>query len=64
MNDKSVTAPTRLLTIREVADYLQVDEKTIRRWIATGDLNAFKLGRQWRVAEKELQNFLRERWTG
>ena len=64
MNDKSVTAPTRLLTIREVADYLQVDEKTIRRWIATGDLNAFKLGRQWRVAERDLQNFLRERWTG
>ncbi len=64
MNDKSVTAPERLLTIREVAAYLQVGEKTIRRWIEADELIAFKLGRQWRVAEKDLQNFLRERWTG
>lgn len=64
MNDKSVTAPARLLTIREVADYLQADEKTIRRWIKARNLPAFKLGRQWRVAEKDLQRFLNERWTG
>ena len=64
MNGKSVTAPARLLTIREVADYLQVDEKTIRRWIEARDLSAFKLGRQWRVAEKDLRRFLNERWTG
>ena len=64
MNDKSVTAPARLLTIREVAGYLQVDEKTIRRWIGARNLPAFKLGRQWRVAEKDLQRFLNERWTG
>ena len=64
MNDKSVTSPARLLTIREVASYCQVDEKTIRRWIEAGNLPAFKLGRQWRVAEKDLRRFLNERWTG
>ncbi len=64
MNDKSVTAAARLLSISEVAGYLQVGEKTIRRWIEADELTAFKLGRQWRVAEKDLQSFLHERWTG
>ena len=64
MNDESVTSSTHLLTIREVAGYCQVDEKTIRRWIKAKELAALKLGRQWRVAEKDLRRFLNERWTG
>ena len=58
------TDELRLLTIREVAGYCQVDEKTIRRWIAAGDLHAFRLGRQLRVSERELRKFLHDRWTG
>jgi len=64
MSDDSVTSPAHLLTIREVAGYCQVDEKTIRRWIEAGNMPAFKLGRQWRVAEKDLRRFLNERWNG
>ncbi len=33
-----------LLTIAEVADRLRVDQKTVRRWISTKALGAFKLG--------------------
>ena len=64
MSSDSVTSPAHLLTIKEVAGYCQVDEKTIRRWIEAGNLSAFKLGRQWRVAEKDFRKFLNERWTG
>ena len=64
MSSDSVTSPAHLLTIREVAGYCQVDEKTIRRWIKAKELAALKLGRQWRVAEKDLRRFLNERWTG
>ena len=45
MNRKPDPLADHLLTIREVAGYCQVDEKTIRRWIEAGNLSAFKLGR-------------------
>jgi excisionase family DNA binding protein len=33
----------RLLTVREVADFLRVDETTVRRWIKSGLLEAVTL---------------------
>ncbi len=61
---KTETRPDRLLTIQEVADHCQVATKTVRRWIDGKELAAFKLGRQWRIADKDLKHFLRERWNG
>lgn len=49
----------QLLTITDVAEVLQVSTKTVRRWIANGDLPAHRLGRQWRIAPAELERFLR-----
>ena len=54
----------RLLTIAEVADRLRVNQKTIRRWIDAKELPAFKLGRQWRISEQNLRQFLQIRWQG
>ena len=54
----------RLRTIQNVADECQVSTKTVRRWIDDGELAAYKLGRQWRIADKDLKHFLRERWNG
>ena len=53
-----------LLTIQEVADRLRVNEKTVRRWIDTQELPAFKLGRQWRISEQDLRRFLQMRRHG
>lgn len=39
----------RLLSTEEVAERLQVDEQTVRRWIKSGKLEAFKPGREWRI---------------
>ena len=44
----------RLLTVREVAQYLQLSEKTVRRRIETGGLVVHRLGRSVRIAEKDL----------
>ncbi len=54
----------RLLTIREVAEYLRVDPKTVRRLIEDGELAAHKIGRQWRISESDLKKYLRDRWRG
>lgn len=52
-----------LLSIENVAERLQLSPKSIRRLIERGELKAYKLGRQWRVSQKDFQTFLRNRWT-
>lgn len=44
----------RLLTIPEVAAYLKISTKTVRRWIERGELHAYRVGRQLRIAEEDL----------
>ncbi len=39
----------RFLSTEEVAERLQVDEQTVRRWIKSGKLEAVKPGREWRI---------------
>lgn len=50
----------RLLTIREVAESLQVSEKTIRRLVSRGELAGFKVGDrgQVRVKSEDLEAYL------
>ena len=58
------TPISTLLTIADVADHLRVNAKTVRRWVATGELPAYKVGRQWRVAEEDLWAFLAKHRCG
>ncbi len=39
----------QFLSTEEVAERLQVDEQTVRRWIKSGKLKAVKPGREWRI---------------
>jgi excisionase family DNA binding protein len=48
-----------LLIIPDVADICRVSTKTVRRWIAAGDLVAIRLGNQWRIAPADLDRFIR-----
>lgn len=48
-----------LMTVRAVADYLGVSQRTIWRWIKDGKLRAFKVGKKSiRVAEDDLKLFI------
>jgi excisionase family DNA binding protein len=49
----------KLLTIKEVANYLRVSERSVLRYIEAGRLKAIKVG-YWRVREKDLENFFAE----
>jgi len=49
----------KLLTIKEVAKYLRVSERSVTRYIEAGRLRAIKVG-YWRVGEKDLQNFMKK----
>jgi excisionase family DNA binding protein len=45
------------LKVEEVAKRLDVDERTIYRYIESGELKAVKIG-GWRIAEDDLEKFI------
>jgi excisionase family DNA binding protein len=50
----------RLLTIADLAEMAQLDERTIRRWISRGWLTAVKRGRVVRIVTTDVEKFLLE----
>ena len=48
----------QLLTLEQVAEYLNVDKFTVYRLLADKDLPAFKVGNQWRFKRKMIENWL------
>lgn len=46
------------LTVEQVATVLGLTEKTVRKYINTGELKAFKLGTSWKITEEDLQAFI------
>jgi excisionase family DNA binding protein len=46
------------MTTHEIADLFKVSEATVRAWIHEGDLPAIRVGREFRVAVKDLEAFV------
>lgn len=59
MTAKPNTNDNKLQTIAEVAEEFRVHDKTIRRWIRSGELRAIRLGRQLRIRPSDKEKFLR-----
>jgi len=47
--------------VHGIAEELGVDVQTVRRWIQSGKLRAFKPGKEYRVREADLEEFLAAR---
>ncbi len=63
MTKSQVRSPEPLLDIPAVAGICNVSEKTIRRWIKAGEMRAARLGNQWRIRPRDLEDFVRGRLT-
>ncbi|MGZ8465817.1 MAG: helix-turn-helix domain-containing protein [Candidatus Binatia bacterium] len=50
--------PEQLLTLEQVADYLNVDKFTVYRLLSDKELPAFKVGNQWRFKRRLIENWL------
>lgn len=50
-----------ILTVTDVAERLQLDPETIRRYINRGDIVAYKIGKEWRIEEDDLMEFIRRK---
>ena len=47
-----------LLTIDEIIKILKVSKMTIYRYIESGKLKAYKLGKEYRIDKKDLEEYL------
>jgi excisionase family DNA binding protein len=53
-----------LLTLDQVAEYLNVDRFTVYRLLAQKELPAFKVGNQWRFKREMVEAWLAKHATG
>ena len=51
----------RFFTVTQVADLLAVSTRSVRRWVANGELFAHKFGRTVRISEIDLRAFVERR---
>lgn len=52
-----------LLSCKEVAAKLAVDERTVRRMAGRGDFpHAFKAGRAWKIPQADVEEFVKKQW--
>lgn len=53
----------RYQTVQELAGRLEVAKATVRQWIKSGELRAINIGKGWRIANADLEHFLKVRET-
>lgn len=56
----SSTSEGEILTIKQVADYLKVTERTIYRLAAAKKIPAFKVGGTWRFSRVDIDSWIKQ----
>ena len=52
---------TDIMTIKEVADYLKLKEKTAYKLVAEGKIPGCMVGGSWRFKKSEIEKWIEER---
>ena len=50
----------QILTVKEVAEYLKINERTVYRMATANKLPAFKVGGSWRFKQAEIERWIKE----
>ena len=53
-----------IMTIKEVAEFLKLKEKTAYALAARGDIPGFKVGGSWRFRKSELEKWIQKQEAG
>lgn len=48
-----------IMTIKELADYLKIAEKTAYRFVSEGKIPGFKVGSAWRFKKTEIDAWIK-----
>ena len=46
-----------MLSTQEISNQLKVSDRTVRNWIETGQLKAYRFGNQYRIDIVDFENF-------
>jgi excisionase family DNA binding protein len=61
---KTVRSDDRLLTLKELAAYLSVNERTLLKLVSEGDVPGVKIGNQWRFRKAMIDTWLDDQMLG
>ncbi len=61
MNEQTPHGLSPLHKVDEAAEILNVSTKSVRRWIDTKELEAYRIGRNIRISDDSLREFLNKR---
>ncbi len=50
--------PQKLLTIKDAAELLSVNQEVLRRWLRQGQMTGVKIGSDWRIRMSDLERYL------
>jgi excisionase family DNA binding protein len=53
----------RIMSPKEVAEYLAVSRMTVMRLLESGELGSIRVGAQWRITESQLKEYIRRNST-
>ena len=57
-----MSSENTLLTAEDVARIMKVSIRTVRRWVATGQIEIVEIGKQdYRITREALNSFIQER---
>lgn len=54
----------KLMTVKELAQYLRLDEHTVYRMARKGEIPAYKVAGQWRFKRKLIEKWLEDKKVG
>jgi len=59
-NETTPLSDVRFLTVAEVASIMRVSKMTVYRLVHSGELEAIRVGRSFRVPERAVNQYLRD----
>ena len=54
----------KVLTVKDIADYLDVHPMTIYKHVKDGNIPAFKVGASWRIRKESIKKWMEENEHG
>ena len=49
-----------IITAKQLAEFLQISETTVKRALKSGELQGFKAGRDWRIEKESVIRWLKK----
>ena len=56
-----MTTQDKILTVPQIAKFFGVSKKTVWEWCKKGLLPAFKIGKDWKIRQSDMQKMIHQK---